>query len=191
MAHEHEQEIGEVKLVDGVVDGMKAANMEGLVAQLKVAIDSGDFKAVGQLAKQIAGLQAADEKAAAEVRQKGLLELTGKVMKAVNKTVAGFADELIKAKADGVWYVQDNITKETDCRLIKRKAKAAGAGGGGGGQRYAVSTTDMLTRHGDELVGGEGDMGGMTFTDAWASTTEKNARYQLRVKLLKLEGITS
>lgn len=161
---------------------------KNLVEQLKAAIDAGDFKAVGKLAKDIAQSQAAEEKAAREKRQKGLLELTGKVMKDMQKVVASHAEELSKAKADGVWFFDDNVSHESDCRLIKRKVRAGGTGGGGG-QRYAVSTTDLLAAHGDAIVGGEGPMSGMTFNDAWASTTEKNARYQLRVKMIKLAGI--
>ena len=170
----------------------KVEGMDGLVGQLKSAIDSGDFKAVGQLAKQIAGKQAADEKTATEKRQTVLVELTAKVMKAIAKTIAPFADEMAEKGADGVWYTLDNVAKETDCRLIKRKVRTGSTGGGGGGgQRYAISTTDLLAKYGNELVGGEGAMAGMTYNDAWASTTEKNPRYQLRVKLIKLANVTS
>lgn len=159
--------------------------MEQLTKQLKVAIDAGDFKAVGQLAKRVAQLQAGEEKIAVEKRQRALAELTGKVMKAITKTIAGFAEELEKAGADGVWFSQDNVEKLTDCRLIKRKVRVAGAGTGGGGKRYSVSTNELLEKYGSNDSGD-----GVSFKDKWEATTDKNERYQIRVKLIKLAGVT-
>ena len=160
--------------------------MDGLVNQMQAAITAGDFKAVAKLAKDIAGLQAADEKAAADKRQNELKDLTTKVLNAMEKVVEKMEVELMDAKVDGVWYTHDNVEGLVECRLIKRKARVASSGGGGGGKRYGVSTTDLLAQFGGSDAGN-----GITYQQLWDSNTDKNSRYQLRVKMIKLAGITS
>lgn len=157
--------------------------MEGLVEQMQAAITASDYKAVAKLAKDIASMQAADEKATDERRQNRLKDLTSKVLSAIEKVVEKMSAELAEAKVDGVWFVHDNIDSEVDCRLIKRKARVATAGGG---KRYAISTTDLLASYGQTDSGN-----GITFQQLWDASTDKNSRYQLRVKMIKLAGITS
>ena len=166
----------------------KGANviMDELVNQMQTAITAGDYRAVAKLAKDIAGMQAADEKAAGEKRQNELKDLTNTVLNALEKVVDKMGDALISANADGVWFVHDNVDNLVECRLIKRKARVASSGGGGGGKRYGVSTTDLLAQFGGSDAGN-----GITYQQLWDSNTDKNSRYQLRVKMIKLAGITS
>lgn len=159
-------------------------DIKELTGQMQKAIEDGDYKAVGKIAKDIANMQAADEKAAESKRQEGLAELTQKVLNAIAKTVEKFAGEIEEAKGDGVWYSLDNVEKTVECRLIKRKARKAGAGGGGGGKRFPISTNDMLAKHGDTIY-----KDGISFTDAMSATSDKNARFTIRKSLLKLEGL--
>ena len=158
--------------------------MDGLVNQMQAAITAGDYRAVAKLAKDIAGLQAADEKAAGDKRQNELKDLTNTVLNALEKVVDKMGDALTAAKVDGVWYTHDNVEGLVECRLIKRKARVASPGGGG--QRYGVSTTDLLAQFGGSDTGN-----GITYQQLWDSNTDKNSRYQLRVKMIKLAGITS
>ena len=68
---------------------------------------------------------------------------------------------------------------------MKSQPRAARSGSsGGGGKKFDISTDDMLSRHGQNEY-----KDGLTFQQAYESSTDKNWRYAIRQKLLKLEGI--
>lgn len=155
---------------------------EQLMAELKAALDKGDLKKVGQLAKDMAKVQADTEKAEVEAKKAALSKVTDKVKKQLDKVVQGLIEAKELDAADGVWYSNDFGEQLTTCRLLKSQPKAR-ASGGGAGKKFSITTTELLAKHGQEVMGDSG----MTYQEAFDSNTDGNWRYSIRTKLLKLE----
>jgi len=157
-----------------------------LLKQMQEATKSGDFKQVAKVASELVKFQKAKEQAELEAKQKALAEVTETVKAAIDKVVNGLIDSGKLDMADGVWYTNDFGDKLTTCRLMKGQAKAkssGGNGGGGGGKKFDVDTTDLLEKFGNQEY-----KDGVTFNQAWEADTDKNKRYAIREKLLKLGG---
>lgn len=157
-----------------------------LMAELDKALQSKDFKAVAAVSRKIDSIQKAKEKAELEVKRAALDAMIDKVKSAITKAVKPLVDSGDLDVADGIWYSYDFGEQAPVVRLMKSAPRAARQGGGGGGKKFDVSTTDMLARHGEEVYGKDT---GLTFQQAWESSTDKNWRYAIRQKLLKLEGV--
>lgn len=175
---------------------------ESLIAQLKLAVEAGDYKAAGNLSKQLIGAQQAAEALAEATKQNALRAVTAKVIVAIQNALKPLAKEMAEAKADGVWFVQDDVSTELSCRLFKSKPKTPStprASGGGAGKRYAISTTELLSKHGAEPMpehkrGGANGVtivaGAETFQQAQDASTDKNDRFSVRKLLLTQAGVT-
>ena len=157
---------------------------EQLMAELEKALASKDFKAVAAASRKIDSIVKTREKAELEIKRAALDAMSEKVKSAITKAVKGLVDGGELDAADGIWYSFDFGEAAPVVRLMKTQPRAARAGGGGGGKKFDISTDDMLGRHGDEEY-----KDGMTFKQAYESSTDKNWRYAIRQKLLKLEGI--
>ena len=156
---------------------------EQLMSDMQTALTAGDFKAVAKISRQIDSMQRAAEKAELDAKRAALEGMSQLVKGAINEAVAGLiADGQLDA-ADGIWYAYDFGEAEATVRLTKTATRTR-TGGGGTGKKFDISTEDMLSRHGDEAY-----KDGMTFRQAYESNTDKNWRYAIRQKLLKLEGI--
>ena len=155
-----------------------------LMAELQSALGKGDFKAVAACSRKIDGIVKAREKVELEVKRAALDAMISKVASAITKAVKPLVDSGDLDAADGIWYNYDFGEQAPTVRLMKSAPKAGRAGGGGGGKKFDVSTDDMLARHGAEDY-----KDGMNFQQAWESSTDKNWRYAIRQKLLKLEGV--
>ncbi|KKN72635.1 hypothetical protein LCGC14_0408770 [marine sediment metagenome] len=158
-----------------------------LKAELDKAYQSGDFKAIAVVARKIDQAVRTAEKAELEVKRASLDGIKNKVAKAYEKAIKPLYDsgELSSELIDGIWISHDFGDVAPTVRLTKTAPKGTrSSGGGGGGKKFDISTTDMLAKHGEEEC-----KDGLNFSQAWESSTDKNWRYGIRHKLLKLEGI--
>lgn len=155
-----------------------------LMEQLEVALKSKDFKAVAAASRKLDQAVKAKEKAELEVKRAALDAMTDEVKSAISKALKPLVDSGKLDAADGIWYSNDFGEAAPTVRLMKSQPRAARAGGGGGGKKFDVSTDDMLSRHGQEEY-----KDGLNFQQAYESSTDKNWRYAIRQKLLKLEGV--
>lgn len=166
-----------------------------LLAEMKVATDAGDWKAVSRVSSQIAKAVAGEEKAEKDAKQLALAGITEDIKKTLDKAIGKFIDVLDPATLeamDGVWYSQDFGEKLTTCRIVKGAVRKSG--GGGGGKKFSITTNELLGKHGGVAVP-EGirpkftDYIGRTWKETYDADTGGNFRYQVREELLKLEGL--
>lgn len=155
-----------------------------LEAELIAAVDGRNFKEVRRLSGEMAKTEAEAEKKAVEDKKAALSKVTDKVKKAIDKVVQGLIEAKELDAADGVWYSNDFGEQLTTCRLLKSQPKARSGGSGGAGKKFSITTTELLSKHGDKVMDSDT---GVTFNEAFASNTDGNARYTIRTKLLKLE----
>ncbi len=155
-----------------------------LMAQLETALKSKDFKAVAAASRKLDTAVKAKEKAELEAKRAVLDQMGDKVKSAISKALKPIVDSGELDAADGIWYSNDFGEQAPVVRLMKSAPRAARAGGGGGGKKFDISTDDMLARHGQEEY-----KDGLNFQQAYESSTDKNWRYAIRQKLLKLEGV--
>ncbi len=155
-----------------------------LKTELKKAYESGDFKAIATVARKIDTAvkvkEAAELAAARDIADK----VSAKVASIITKALQPMLDAKELDAFDGVWYSNDFGEKAATVRLLKSAPKATRQGGGGGGKKFDVSTDDMLLRHGTKDY-----KDGINFSQAYEHSTDKNWRYAIRQKLLKLDGI--
>ncbi len=155
-----------------------------LMSELESALKSKDFKAVAAASRKLDSAVKTKEKAELEVKRAALDSMIDKVKGAITKAVKPLVDSGELDVADGIWYSFDFGEQAPVVRLMKTQPRAARAGGGGGGKKFDISTDDMLARHGQEEY-----KDGLNFQQAYESSTDKNWRYAIRQKLLKLEGV--
>ena len=159
--------------------------IEQLMAQMQDAISANDFKAVSQISRKIDTRNRAIEKSALDEKRAMADEVGNTVMSAIMEVVQPLVDDGTLDNFDGVWFTNDFGEQQPTIRLVKTATKQRSSGNGGGGKKFDVSTEDMLSRHGEEVY-----KDGVTFSVAYQSNVDKNWRYAIRMKLLKLEGIT-
>lgn len=158
---------------------------EQLVEQMQAAITANDFKAVSQISRKIDMQNRAIEKAALDEKRAKADQMSGHVLAQYLEAVQPLIDNKELDAFDGIWISHDFGEKVPTCRLMKTATKARSSGNGGAGKKFDISTEDMLSRHGEEVY-----KDGMTFSTAYQSNVDKNWRYAIRMKLLKLEGVT-
>ena len=179
---------------DSVIDEQPTQNtvvaepvtQEQLMAQLQAALTAGDFKAVAKVSRAIDSLAKAAEKSELAAKHEALQLIIDSVKDAIMSAVQPLYEAGDLDSADGVWFSWDFGEQAPVLRLTKTAPRARTSGGGGTGKKFDVSTDDMLSRHGQEQFNDE-----LTFAQAWEQSTEKNWRYGIRKKLLKLEGVIS
>jgi len=155
-----------------------------LMASMQAAITKNDFKAVSTISRQIDQRNRATEKAELDAKRALATEVSGKVLVTFLDAVGPMIDKGELDAFDGIWITHDFGEQQPTCRLMKTAARTAKAGGGGTGKKFDISTEDMLSKH-----GGQEYKDGLNFKEAYDSNTDKNWRYAIRTKLLKLEGI--
>ena len=108
-----------------------------------------------------------------------------KVKAAITKVLQNIIESGQLDAADGIWYSYDFGDEAPTLRLTKTAARAASkTGSSGGGKKFDISTGAMLEKYGQEEY-----KDGLTFAQAYESSTDKNWRFAIRLKLLKKEGI--
>ena len=156
-----------------------------LMAELNKALADKDFKAVAAVSRKIDGITRGKEKAELDAKRAALDSMGDKVALAISKAVKPLVDSGELDVADGIWYTYDFGEKAATVRLM-RTATRARTGGGGGGKKFDVSTDDMLAKFGTQEY-----KDGISLQQAYEGSTDKNLRYAIRVKLLKLQGVMS
>ena len=156
-----------------------------LMAQLTEALGKKDFKQVAKVSSEIAKFNKDKEAIELKAKQETLAAITGDIAAAIKKALQPVVDSGKLDQADGIWYAWDFGDKLQTCRLMKTAAKASSAGGTrtGVGKKYDISTSELLTKFGNQEY-----KDGMTFAEAQEKSTDKNWRYAIREKLLKLNG---
>lgn len=157
--------------------------VQELMAQLKSALDKGDYKLVAQVSRQIDQRERAKEKAELDAKRAILDKMAETVKNVIDEAITPLISAGELDAADGIWYANDFGEKTASVRLLKTQTKTR-TGGGGTGKKFDISTEDMLNKHGSEEY-----KDGMTYRQAYDQNTDKNWRYAIRQKLLKLEGI--
>ncbi len=156
-----------------------------LMAELEAAMKTKDFKQVAAVSRKLDTAVKAQEKAVLENKRLLLDSIGEDVKAAISKAVKPLVDSGKLDVADGIWYSYDFGEQAPVVRLMKTAPRAARAGtGGGGGKKFDIGTDELLVKHGTKEY-----KDGLTFQQAYESSTDKNWRYAIRQKLLKLEGI--
>ena len=165
----------------------KKKGKDELLAQMRKAVDDGDWKAVSKISTEIAKVVAAEERSEKEARQSLLAQqtviFTDAIRKVVDSVVAEVPDNVI-GLMDGVWFSFDFGESLAACRLTKTAPHKASSGGGGAGKKYSAKTSELLEKYGDTKAAN-----GDTYRQLYDATTDGNQRYNIRVKLLKLAGV--
>jgi len=156
-----------------------------LMKAIAEASTKGDYKAVAKIAQQLVTFQKAKETAEAAAKTKALEAITLEVNKAIKSALMPFYDARKLDKADGVWFswdFGDNVTSTKLSKVAIRKST-----GGGGGKKFDINTKDVIDRKYADTEYKDG----MTFSQAWEHSSDKNWRYAIRQRVLKLEGLVS
>ena len=163
-----------------------------LLAEMRAAVDQGDFKAVSKISSEIAKLVAAEEKAEKDAKATLLITTTGDVKKTLDKAVSKIIETLdpaILAAMQGIWYANDFGEALTSCKLVKGAVRKAG-GGGGGGKKFNITTNELLSQFGGEIMNKETGETYQQAHDSYTGEGSGNKRYNVSIKLLKLAGIS-
>ena len=161
---------------------------EQLMAELQSALTKGDFKSVAQISRKIDTLTRATEKAELDAKRAILDSMIEGVKVAITKAIEPIVTSGKLDAADGIWFSYDFGEQAPTVRLMRTAARAArtSTGAAGTGRKFDISTDAMLAKFGaDEYKDG------MTYQQAYEGNTDKNWRYAIRQKLLKLEGVIS
>ena len=183
MAKEQPKQNGTPAVASAPVEVKQPTESE-LMAELKAALAKNDFKAVATISRKIDGLTKANEKAQLEAKTAALAKVVETVKSAIVKAIRPLIESKQLDAADGIWFSYDFGEQAPTVRLTRTAAKATKSGGGGTGQKFDISTDAMLAKHGAEKFNEE-----LTFQQAYEQNTDKNWRYAIRTKLLKLEGV--
>lgn len=169
---------------------------------------AGNIKELLKTAAILSKMQADVEKSEFAAKLAALVEVELKVKSAVKGAIQEFIDSGELNEADGVFFTWDFDEAESNAVNIKllkgtiaAPRKASSAGGGGVAKKFPDydTKTDGVDKHADELIdadftytneaGVKVSAKGMTYSDAYKASTNGNWRYQIRMALLKLDGL--
>lgn len=156
-----------------------------LMAKLQDAITASDFKQVAKISKEIAAAQAEQEKTEKERTATERVTLVEAIRKDFKAFLKQYKDPIGAVYGDGLWcaWNPDNQENPLEVRITKKSVRAGG-GVGGGGKKFSITTEELLSKHGSAEY-----KEGVTCQEAYDSDTAGNARYKVRVKMLKHEGL--
>ena len=170
--------------------GLKVVDEQAeLREELEQAKLADDWKLVASKAKELANYQAKLEALEHETKLSKLTDVANE-LKAV---VISFIEEAVRHgqldEAELVSFSWDMTSplNTLTVSLLKAKATKERKATTGTGKVYNVTTESLLIEHGSKLIDGKDE----TYQQAWDAKMDKNSRYQIRKKLLKLAGYTS
>lgn len=166
---------------------VKVKSQKQLLSEMTEATNKGDWKAVSKISSEIAKLVAGQEKAERDAKLEAVIELTEKVKKTLDKALKPLYDSGELDVCDGVWYSWDFGNTEIATRLLKGTTRKGG--NGGGGKKFSITTKELLEAHGTVVID-SGDNAGATYREVYEASTDGNSRYSVRMKLLKLHGLS-
>jgi len=166
-----------------------APTIDELKIKLNAMVDAGNFGSdFATLSKTLASAHAKIEADQRDATQIALKEVTNRVQSAIVKAIEPFLAEIDAKGGDGVWFVSDWGEALIETRMMKARPatkKSSSGGSGGGGKKFSISTDELLKEHGHKEY-----KDGVSYQQAYDADTGGNARYQVRVKLLKEAGLT-
>ena len=166
---------------------------EQLKEQLQVALASNDWKAVTKISGVIAKQQVAVERAEREAKEAEVIQLCEFVKDVIDEALKDFIADGTLDKADGVWYSYNFGDKASSIRLLAKQTVSKSTGGGGSAtKKFAITTESMVAKYGSEpytVNFKDGTSYNGTVAEYYEQYKDGNARYQLRMKLLKKEGL--
>lgn len=153
--------------------------------RLQEAMASGDMAAVMKIAGEAKKAMSEVERADLEAK-KGLIdELTLKITRELDKLVERFGKQIVELVGEQKAIIQFSWQATSEeapvVRITKSAAKRSGGGGGGPAQKFDVGTEELLTKYGNKDY-----KDGKTFQAAWDESTDKNHRFNIRKKLIKI-----
>jgi len=160
-----------------------APTKDQLMAEMQSAMKSGDWKLVSQVSRKIDTIVKAAEKAELDAKRATLDKMSDYIKEVLMTPITAIYESGKLDAADGIWFSYDFGEQAPTVRLTKTATKAPRAGGGTG-KKFDISTDDLLAEHGQAMFSKS-----MTYRQAYESNTDKNWRYGIRTKLLKLENI--
>lgn len=182
---DEEKQVGEQK----PPEPKKAVDEKALQDQLQKAMASGDMQTVIKIAGELKKAQQEAERAEMDAKKGQIAELEKSVTAAIEKVIEKFGPQIVdlvgkeRAVLNVSWKAADEAAPEV--KVVKGTGGGGKKGGGGGGtpQKFDMSSEDLLDLYGDqEYKEGEGK----TLREAWDENTEKNHRFNIRKKLIKL-----
>jgi hypothetical protein len=152
--------------------------------RLQEAMASGDMAAVMKIAGEAKKAMSEAEKAELEAK-KGLIdELTGKIAKGLEALVERFGRQIIDLVGEQKAIIQFSwqaTSEEAPVVRITRSVAKRSGGGGGPAQKFDIGTEELLAKYGNKEY-----KDGKSFQQAWDESTDKNHRFNIRKKLIKL-----
>jgi hypothetical protein len=152
--------------------------------RLQEAMASGDMAAVMKIAGEAKKAMSEAEKAELEAK-KGLIdELTGKLTKELERLVERFGKQIVELVGEQKAIIQFSwqaTSEEAPVVKITKSAAKRSGGGGGPAQKFDIGTEELLAKYGNKEY-----KDGKSFQQAWDESTDKNHRFNIRKKLIKL-----
>ena len=159
---------------------------EALKSQITEALTKGDFNEAKRLATVGAKGQKTAEQAALAEKQAALKGMTEKVKDLLVAQVDKLRQKGDLEKADHVKFLYVFADNTIECSLVKSsQARTRSGTGAGTGQKINKPTSELLTEYGDQPY----KETGMTHQEAFDADSGGNARYAVRLSLLKLAGL--
>jgi len=160
-------------------------SQQELEAQLREAMQKGDMATVVKIASQLNKAAKTRESAELEAKKTQITDLAEKVKVGFVGLIDRFGADIValvgekKAIINLSWSYEEQLPT---VKIVKGSSTVRKTGGGGNPQKFDMKTEDMLATFGSQEY-----KDGVSFNDAWAATTDKNVRYAIRKKLIKLQ----
>lgn len=166
-----------------------AMTLEQAQEALKQAMASQNMPEVIRLAGIVKKLDKTAGSAELEAKKGQINDLGEKIKLAFqNHIVDQFGAEIVqlvgekKAIIKLDWDYEGQVPTVKIVKGVAGTRKPGSGKGGGNPQKFEMSSDDLLAKFGTFEY-----KEGQTFKEAWDSTTDKNARYSIRRKLIKLQ----
>jgi len=160
-------------------------SQQELEAQLREAMQKGDMATVVKIASQLNKASKTKDAAELEAKKAQITDLAEKVKAGFVGLIDRFGADIValvgekKAIINLSWSYEEQLPT---VKIVKGSSTVRKTGGGGNPQKFDMKTEDMLATFGSQEY-----KDGVSFNDAWAATTDKNVRYAIRKKLIKLQ----
>jgi hypothetical protein len=177
-----------------LVDTEVKLTLEQLQEQLKSAMASGNMPEVIRLSQVVTKATKGASSVELEAKKGQITDLGEKIKLAFQSSIIDkFGMDIVALVGEKKAIIKldwDYEGQTPTCKIVKGIAgtRKAGAKGGGNPQKFAMSSDDLIAKHGDApFKKDEAGNTSQTMKQAWDATTDKNARYAIRQAMIKLE----
>lgn len=161
-----------------------------MTALLAKAMADGNMAEVIKIASSLKKEVSAADKAELEAKKGQIEDLGNKIRLAVQDNIINkYATEIVQLVGEKKAIINISWSYEDPITVVKIHKGSSGKGGkrvsgGGTPQKFDLSTEKLLELYGTEVMDAETKQ---TFNEAWvAADKDKNKRFQVRKKLIKL-----